>query len=136
MGFKDILSPKDTEEVKPGLFIQKKGSRYRVVEPLVWNGNYRWKEQIKTIFSMRTILSLGLILFIVWAYLHDTSSLRDFYFKVSKNPVQWCSKVMASIPTGNLCTEQWEEFGLCETEETLNKSYNGEDRLKNLTIYP
>lgn len=123
MTIKDSFTPKDTEEVKPNLFIQKKGDKYRVIEPFVWNGKFRIKEQLKTIISLRTILSLGFVLLLVWAYIHDAGALREFYFKVNQNPVIWCTNVFAGIPRGNLCTPQWEKAGLCETDELLNKLY-------------
>lgn len=123
MSLKDSLTPKDTEEIKPSLFIQKKGEKYRVINPLVWNNKFRIKEQLKTIFSIRVLLGIAFTLFLVWTYLHDVGALREFYFKVKVNPIQWCHKVLSTIPTGDLCTQQWQEFGLCETEETLKSIY-------------
>lgn len=132
MTIKDSLTPKDTEEIKPNLFIQKKGDKYKVINPFVWNNKIRIKEQLKTIFSLRTILSLALVLFLVWTYFHDVGALRNFYFKVQQNPIVWCTKILAGLPTGNICTKQWEEAGLCETDKTLNKLYDS--NLSNLNI--
>ena len=124
MGLKERLTPKNTEEVRPNLFVQGKGNKYRIVHPLVWNGNWRVKEQLKTIFSLRTLLSLGFVLFLVWSYVHDTTVTREFYYMVKQNPVEWCNEVLAGIPTGDLCNKQWEEFGLCDRNETLNNIYS------------
>jgi len=71
------LTPKDTEEIKPGLFIQKrKNGKYKQIYPLAWEGKLRWKEQLKTIFTFRTFFTIALILFLAWSYIHDTGECR------------------------------------------------------------
>ena len=58
-----MLTPKDTEEVRPGLFIQKTKKGYRQIHPAAWNGKINWKGQIKSMISFRTIFTIALILF-------------------------------------------------------------------------
>lgn len=108
MSFKDLLTPKDTEEIKPNLFVQKKGDGYRVLNPLVWNGQWRLKNQ----FSVRNFVSIAIILFIAWSYVHDNSALLDFYNQVHENPVAFCTQVINDLATPE-CTPFQEEAGLC-----------------------
>ncbi len=93
MSFVDEVTPKDTEEVKPGLFIQKWKGKYRQIEPMAWNGKMRWEQQIRSILSLRTFFTIGVILFLWWAYVNDDNQYRDFYFEVIENPVQYCEQV-------------------------------------------
>ena len=80
--FKKHLTPIDTEEIKPNLFIKKTDKGYRQVHPLVWNNKYRWKEQLKTVFTFRTFFTLALIIFIAWSYVHDTKECFDVLEKI------------------------------------------------------
>lgn len=108
MNWKKVLTPRDTEEIKPGLFIQTRYRKvydnkgdliarepvsYRQIEPLFWNGKFRKKEQLATVFSVRTFFTLAIICFIVFAYLHDTKTYREFYTRVMENPVSWCENI-------------------------------------------
>lgn len=93
MTFVDAVTPKDTEEVKPNIFVQKKGDIYRVVNPIAWNGQMRWKEQSKTFFSLRTFITLVLIIFVVWSYNNDVKQYKEFYVDVLSNPVGFCDNV-------------------------------------------
>ncbi len=43
MSWIERLTPKNTEELKPGLFIQKSRDGYRQVYPAAWNGEVIWK---------------------------------------------------------------------------------------------
>ena len=78
----------DTEEVKPGIFVQKKDGSYRVVQPLTWNGRFRWKEQLRA--SWGNLFTLGMVLFLVWAYLHDVSALDQHCQTIIDNPEEFC----------------------------------------------
>ena len=100
MNFIDVLTPKDTEEVKPGLFIQQRGRGYRMVQPFAWNGKMRWREQMRTVFSIRTFITLAIIGFIVWGYLNDTGEFRDFYVEVKGNPVAYCQQFLNPTSLG------------------------------------
>ncbi len=104
----DHLTPKNTEELKPGLFIQKRGKGYKQIYPIAWNGKIRYKEQWATIFSWRTFFTVGLVLFIAWSYLHDVKEFRDFYIEVSSNPVLYCTNVFQNLnqnPLGEIEVE-------------------------------
>ena len=78
MSLADSLTPKNTEEIKPGLFIQSYQGGYRQIKPLAWNGEIRWREQIRTIFCFRTIFTIALILFLAWSYYSNTKSCEEF----------------------------------------------------------
>ena len=95
------LTPRNTEELKPGLFIQKRGNNYRQIEPLAWDGKMRWKKQIQTVFSIRTIISIGIVVFIAWAYLQDTSELQKFNQYVIDNPAEYCAQALEVLAQGN-----------------------------------
>lgn len=74
MSFIDSLTPKNTEEIKPGLFIQKKGEDYRQINPIAWNGRWRLKKQ----FRWRSLFFILLVLFIAYNYYVDTKSCEEF----------------------------------------------------------
>ncbi|KKM06747.1 hypothetical protein LCGC14_1740910, partial [marine sediment metagenome] len=63
MGFWERgFTPKDTEEIRPGLFVKRlKGNKYKQVEPLVWNGKWRLRNQ----FGWRNILFIVLVFLII-----------------------------------------------------------------------
>jgi hypothetical protein len=129
MGIIESLTPKDTEEVKPGLFIKKTNKGYRQINPAAWNGKIRWKEQLKTIITFRSILSLGIILFLVFGYVNDNKSLMNFYDKITNDPVGFCREI-DRLKSENRCSEFLQEQGLCD----FNTNYS---KLKfNLTITP
>ncbi len=89
MNFKESFTPKDTEELKPGLFIQKKGDTYRQINPVVWNNEWRLKNQ----FGWRNLFTIAIILFIAWSYFNDTQWCRDFMedpCEVLPNVTQYC----------------------------------------------
>ena len=93
MTLADSLTPKDTEEIKPNLFIQRRGNEYKQVYPVAWKGEMRWKEQLKTIFSFRTLMTLVIILFIAWAYTNDVEEYKNFYVEVKNNPIAYCENI-------------------------------------------
>jgi len=112
MNWKKILTPSDTEEIKPGLFIQtryrniddgqgnvigREALGYRQIEPLVWEGKFRKKEQLRSIFSWRTLITISIILFIAWSYLHDTGAYREFYNSYAQNPIAFCENVLSGL---------------------------------------
>ncbi len=93
MNLRKAFTPKDTEEIKPNFFIQRWKGNYRQVNPVAWNGKYRWKEQVKTIFTFRTLFWIALILFIAWSYMNDVQQYKQFYEDVKGNPVLYCENV-------------------------------------------
>ena len=78
MGIVEALTPKDTEELRPGLFIQKTSKGYRQIKPLAWKGELKIKEQLKTLLNFRTLFTIVLICFIAWSYFEDTQACREF----------------------------------------------------------
>ena len=78
------FTPKDTEEIKPGLFLKQiKPGRYKVVEPIFWDGKWRLRNQ----FSWRNILFIVLVLFIAGSYYLDTKACRNFQDEICTNIV-------------------------------------------------
>ncbi len=78
MNWKKTLTPLNTEEVRPGIFVQSKPKNpnsieYRVINPICWKGNYRWKKQ----FSWRSLITIIIILFLAWSYLNETRYARE-----------------------------------------------------------
>lgn len=122
MGLIEFLTPKDTEEVRPGLFVKTTLKGYRVMSPLAWNGKLRVKEQLKTVFSLRTIFTIALVLFIAYSYIHDNSALLDFYKDVRGNPQYFCANVEKYFNGAN-CTQLDRVNGLCMNGEINISSF-------------
>ncbi len=78
----NFLTPKETEEIRPGIFIQKHKDNYRIVKPLAWNGKFRTREQLKTVFNLRTAFTIALIVFIAYSYVQQTSYCNE----IQSNP--------------------------------------------------
>ena len=114
MTLADNLTPRDTEEIKPGLFIQKTKKGYRKVEPMAWKGKLRWKEQLKTVITVRTILTLSIILFVVWSYTHDVQVYKGFYEEFTQNPIANCNEIIAFTVNPVGCTDFQSKAGLCQ----------------------
>lgn len=74
MNLKKLLTPKDTEEIKPGLFIQKRKNNYRQITPLVWKGKYKFRGH----FKLKSLIMIILVLFLVWNYNYETKWCREF----------------------------------------------------------
>lgn len=130
MGFIiDSITPKDTEEIKPGLFVQQTKTGWRCINPLAWKGKFRTKEQLLTIISPRVIISLAIIIGLVLLYINDTSQLLNFYQSVTDDPVGFCEDV-AHVLTGPICTPEQQAQGLCFTDDktgiiNVSKILNG-----------
>jgi len=93
MNFVKALTPKDTEEIKPGLFIQKQGNSYRQISPAAWDDKIIWKNLFFGQGFLRSFIFFLIIVFIAWSYFNDTKELREFYEEVSSNPVEFCKDV-------------------------------------------
>lgn len=117
MGIVERLMPKDTEELKPGLFIQKTRKGYRQIEPLAWNGKMRWKPQIASVFSIRTFVTIAVVLFLAWAYVNDVGSLIVFYNAVHEDPIGYCNDVLESYRQ-KPCTSERQRQGICSLNTT------------------
>ncbi len=123
MSFIDAMTPKDTEEIKPGFFIQKIAKGYRQVHPLAWSGKFRWKEQLKTIVTLRTMFTFAIIIFVAYAYIHDVQEYKDFYKNITSNPINFCME-LDRVMTTDYCTPLHESRGLCVNLTTIKKGVN------------
>lgn len=88
------LTPENTEELKPGLFIQQTQKGYRQINPMAWEGRMRWKEQMKTVFSLRTVFTIALVLFLAWSYMNDVGTYKEFYEDVMENQYDYCRGIL------------------------------------------
>ncbi len=97
-------NPKGFIEIKPGLFVVETKSGWKKVNPFYWNGKSRWKEQLATVFTLRTIITLAIIIFVAWSYVHDTAELVEFHNNVVENTDAYCNAyydtLSTSIPSG------------------------------------
>ncbi len=93
MGLIEALTPKHTEEVRPGCFIQKRKKGYKQIHPIAWEGKIDWGKQIRGILNVRTLFTIAVILFIYFSYLHDYRELKSFYETTMSDPQLFCLKV-------------------------------------------
>ena len=93
MDFVKALTPKETEEIKPGLFIQRTSKGYRQIEPAAWNGKINWKNLFGGKNFLRNFVWFAIIIFVAWSYFHDTKEFREFYIEVNSNPAEFCKNV-------------------------------------------
>jgi len=93
MNLTKALTPRDTEEVKPGLFIQKTTRGYRQVHPAAWEGKINWKNFLLGQSPMKNFIWFAIILFLAWSYFQDIDSYQEFYEEVNSNPAEFCSNV-------------------------------------------
>ncbi|HEC37462.1 hypothetical protein LCGC14_0476680 [marine sediment metagenome] len=93
MNFKKVLTPRDTEEIKPGLFIQKTRKGYKQIHPAVWNDKVNYKNLLFGHGFLRSFIWFAILMFIAWSYFHDVETYQEFYEEVSSDPVAFCSNV-------------------------------------------
>ena len=113
MNWIDNITPKNTEEVRPGLFVQSRPKNpdsisYRVVYPAAWNGKVNWKNFILGHNFFKNLFIFLLILFIAYSYQHDVSMYKEFYEEHVNNPL--CNNII------DICTEEMKDNGLCEIQ--------------------
>ncbi len=112
MTFKDSLTPRDTEEVKPGLFIKKTRRGYTQVHPAVWDGKINWNNLLFGGSIYKTFSWFLILLFLIWSYNHDVQEYKNFYLEVRSSPANWCAKVASSLEIQD-CTEIQRRGGIC-----------------------
>ena len=93
MNLTKALTPRDTEEVKPGLFIQETSKGYRQVHPAVWNGKINWKNFLLGANPLRNFIWFMIIVFLAWSYFYDIDTYKEFYEEVNSDPYLFCSNV-------------------------------------------
>jgi len=125
MSIIESLTPKDAEEIKPGLFVQKKFGKWRKIEPLAWDGKMRWKEQLKTIFRIRTLITMVIIIYVAYAYAHDTAVCRQVLAEIQEDPYGFVfSRMNTTENYYNPLEEQGIQF---QTKaEAVNEFFNEE----------
>ncbi len=124
MKFTDAITPKNVEEIKEGLFIQKKGDGYRQVYPPAWNGKIIWKNFIFGGKYSKSIFFI-LILFLVWSYQYDVQTYKEYYETVRGDPYYFCNE-LHRVTAEDPCTPQYEKMGLCfmDMSKVINESSN------------
>jgi len=92
MGFVETLTPKHTEEVKPGLFIQKYARGYRQIYPAAWEGKINW---YNFIFGgkIRNLIWFFIILMVVFGFYMQTGDYIKFYDSFMQDPIEFCKNV-------------------------------------------
>ncbi len=93
MNFIKALTPKETEEIKPGLFIQETKKGYRQINPAAWNGKINWKNFLLGKDFLKSLVWFAIILFLAWSYFHDVDVYKEFYEEINSNPVAFCTNV-------------------------------------------
>ena len=111
------LTPKNTEEVKPNLFIQAynnpdslmarldktiKGHnkeirypKYRHIFPAAWNNKINWAIMIFGAHPIKSLFVFLLIIYMAWSYHHDTQALVEWNNQIMSNftaRMQLCSQ--------------------------------------------
>lgn len=99
MDLTKALTPKETEEVKPGLFIQQTSKGYRQVHPAAWNGKINWKNFLLGSNFLRNLIWFLIIVFLAWSYFHDVDVYKEFYEEVIADPALFCSNVTMGFET-------------------------------------
>ncbi len=85
INFKKAFTPKDTEELKPNLFVKKTSKGYKQDNPLVWKGEWRLRGQI----GWRNIFMIILIIFLYT----QGSKYVVFYEDFNVDPGKYCENV-------------------------------------------
>ncbi len=84
------LTPRDTEEVKPGLFIQRTTKGYKQIHPAAWEGKVNWKNFILGGNFLKSFVWFAILMFLAWSYFQDVGSYQEFYEEVNSDPVAFC----------------------------------------------
>ena len=92
------LTPKDTEEVKPGVFLKQRGDTYRQVYPAVWKGKINWRNLILGPNFTKGFITFIIFMFIVLSYSHDVAQYKEFYEDISNNPNKFCVAYYSRAP--------------------------------------
>lgn len=154
MGYwKRILTPKNTEEIKPNLFVQKiKGDslmakldkkvkghdkdivfdKYRVIYPAHWNGKWDLKVLTLGAFPIKSTLIFLLILFLAWSYRHDLNEINSMAVELHTNQTfynEFCKKIISTNNTqfylNEICwADDINKFKVNESNQSYYPIYN------------
>ena len=108
MSFIDSITPKDTEEIKPGLFIQKKLGKYRQISPAAWDGKINYKNFLLGANPIRNLFWFALLMFLAWSYFHDVAEYRDFYMEINSG-AERCYEICENMESYNSLDEVQKE---------------------------
>lgn len=98
MSFIDSLTPKNTEEVKPGLFIQKTSTGYRQIYPAAWDGIINWKNFLWGSGFLKSFMGFAILMLIVFGYYDSTKSCNEF----QADPCKYLSNITTYCAEKNL----------------------------------
>ena len=84
---------KNTEEIRPGLFVQLNKGKYKQVKPMVWKGEWKLKGQ----FTWRNLFTMLAIIFVVGTYIYDSVEINKF----NEDPFAYCEELYLKNPEGN-----------------------------------
>ncbi len=127
--WKRLLTPRNVEEIKPGLFIQKRGNRYRHISPAVWKGKVNWKNLILGQDFGRTFVWFLILMFLAYAHYHDVAVYKEFYETTHGN----CARSLNTmrIKDGDIivCSDFNRQLGLCSDVPDMDKVESMKNRL-------
>lgn len=89
------LAPDNTEELRPGFFVQKKvtdkGETFKQVYPVAWNDRINWKNLIfgPKILDSTTFWFL-LLMLLCFFYWHDVHEYKAYYEYTRANLTEIC----------------------------------------------
>jgi len=89
MSLADFLTPKDTKEVKPGLFIQRHLGKYRQVSPAAWNGKINWANFLFGGKIIKSSITFIIILLLAYGFYTTTKTCREF----QENPCKFLPNI-------------------------------------------
>ena len=93
MNLTKALTPKDTEEMKPGLFIQRTRKGYKQISPAAWDGKIIWKNFLFGKGFLKSFIFFSILMFLAWSYFHDVKVYQEFYEEVIADPILFCTNV-------------------------------------------
>ena len=78
MNWVERLTPKNTEEVKPGLFIQKYKFGYRQIHPAAWDGKINWKNFLVGDNWLKHLMFFIILIVLCFSYYNNTKACVEF----------------------------------------------------------
>ena len=114
MDWKKIFESKNTEEIRPNLFLKKtkKGNYYQVY-PLRFNGRWMVKNFLWPPYMKWTVLMVTILVTVALSHKHDVAVYTEALKPLYENPIKYCNAIIEEH-VRPICTEQLEKFGLCD----------------------
>lgn len=78
MGLIEILTPKNTIEIKKGLFIQKTPKGWKQIHPACWNAKINWKNFIFGGSIIKPTIVFIIILLLAYGYYSTNKTCYEF----------------------------------------------------------